>query len=167
MFAIAVLLIDMGKGYFAATWLPPLALGLIAFDDRMTLAVLCACAAVLGHVYPLWYGFRGGKGAATLLGVLAGLQAGLVLPVVAVWVLVVAATGYVSLATMLAVASFSVWIIGCRLIGWDYPRMDTVQPLLAFGLWAMLLTLYTHRTNIGRLRSGQESRTRFVRTPRS
>src|SRR5690606_18163608 len=71
-FAAWVMLIDIGKGWLAAAVLPGLALPGIGIDAqvaRQWLAVGCAAAAVLGHVYPLWFGMRGGKGAATLLGV--------------------------------------------------------------------------------------------------
>ena len=68
--------------------------------DRLWLAVACATAVVVGHVYPVWYGFRGGKGAATLVGVLLGLKPVALLPVLAVWLIVVMITGFVGLATM-------------------------------------------------------------------
>ena len=53
--------------------------------DRHWLAVACAAAVVVGHVYPVWYGFRGGKGAATLIGVLVGLKPIALVPVLLVW----------------------------------------------------------------------------------
>jgi glycerol-3-phosphate acyltransferase PlsY len=113
-FAFWVMLIDIGKGVLAAAWLPHADLPLVSVDptiDRTWLTVACAAAVVIGHVYPLWYGFRGGKGAATLLGVLAGLDAAALAPVLAVWLIVVMLTGYVGLATMLAVAAFPVYVL--------------------------------------------------------
>ena len=105
-FAAGVLLIDLAKGWVAAALVPRL--GWPAADPavaREWLGVACAGAVVLGHVWPVWYGFRGGKGAATLLGALAGLCAGYVVPVFVVWLAVLYLTGYVGLSTMLAAAS--------------------------------------------------------------
>ena len=113
MFAFWVMLIDIGKGWVAAALLPGLVIPGVGIDpaiDRDWLAVTCAAAVVVGHVYPVWYGFRGGKGAATLVGVLAGLKPVAMLPVLLVWLLTVMITGFVGLATMLATASFPIYL---------------------------------------------------------
>src|SRR5690606_35248101 len=98
--AFWVMAIDIGKGWVAAALLPVLripGLGLDPAVDREWLAVACAAAVVVGHVYPVWYGFRGGKGAATLVGVLAGLLPAALLPVLVVWLATLMVTGFVSL----------------------------------------------------------------------
>jgi len=154
-FAIWVMVIDIGKGWLAAGVLAPLNLPGIGIDplvDRAWLAVACAIAVVLGHVYPVWYGFRGGKGAATLIGVLLGLKPAAILPVFAVWLVVVMLSGFVGLATMVAVASFPVYLL-----------LTDAAPspaLLAFGCVMTLFVCYTHRANIERMRAGTESRAR-------
>ena len=154
-FAAWVMLIDIGKGWVAAALLAPMYLPGIGIDpqvDRDWLAVACATAVVLGHVYPVWYGFRGGKGAATLIGVLIGLKTSAVLPVFAVWLVVVMLTGFVGLGTMLAVASFP-----------TYLALTEVEPsmaMLVFGAAMTLFVCYTHRANIERMRAGTESRAR-------
>ena len=152
-FAFWVMAIDIGKGWVATALLPTLrvpGLGLDPAVDREWLAVACAAAVVVGHVYPVWYGFRGGKGAATLVGVLAGLLPAALLPVLLVWLATLMVTGFVSLATMLAVASFPLYL----LLASDEPP----AALLVFG-WVMLLFVcYTHRANIDRIRSGTENR---------
>jgi glycerol-3-phosphate acyltransferase PlsY len=163
-FAIWVMLIDIGKGWLAAAVLPMLALPSIGIDpqiDRDWLAVGCAVAVVLGHVYPIWYGFRGGKGAATLLGVLAGLYPMALLPVMGVWLVVVMLTGFVGLATMLCVASFPIYIFATQ--------SPPSEPLIAFGCAMLLFVCYTHRGNIARMRSGTENRARrlWLLRPRS
>lgn len=163
-FAIWVMIIDIGKGWVAAAVLPRLALPLIGIDaeiDREWLAVGCAIAVVLGHVYPVWYGFRGGKGAATLLGVLVGLLPAALLPVMGVWLLVVMLTGFVGLATMLSVASFPIYVYATQSV----PSV----PLTVFGCAMLLLVCYTHRGNIERMRSGTENRARrlWLLRPRS
>jgi len=76
-FALGVIVIDVGKALLAVGVLPGLALPLIGVDpavDRDWLIVCCAMAVVVGHVYPVWYEFRGGKGAATLIGAVAVLS---------------------------------------------------------------------------------------------
>ncbi|HEY0681383.1 MAG TPA: glycerol-3-phosphate 1-O-acyltransferase PlsY [Steroidobacter sp.] len=152
-FAAWVMLIDIGKGWVAAALLAPINLPGIGIDpqvDRDWLAVACATAVVLGHVYPVWYGFRGGKGAATLIGVLIGLKSSAVLPVFAVWLVVVMLSGFVGLGTMLAVASFPMYL-----------ALTEVAPstaMLTFGGVMTLFVCYTHRANIERMRTGTESR---------
>jgi len=152
-FAACVMLIDIGKGWIAAALLPSFQASWLEFDpriDRTWLAVACSIAVVIGHVYPVWYGFRGGKGAATLIGVVIGLKPEAVLPVLCVWLVTVMLCGYVGLATMLAVASFSVFLL------------VTQQPpdaaLLTFAVLMALFVLYTHRANIARMRTGTENR---------
>jgi glycerol-3-phosphate acyltransferase PlsY len=151
-FAIWVMLIDIGKGWIAAGVLPYIALPGIALDATIArdwLAVACAAAAVFGHVYPVWYGFRGGKGAATLVGVLVGL-APMALPVVlGVWLIMLMITGFVGLSTMLATFSFVVYLFFAG------PSSDA---LLTFGIGMFAFVCYTHRANIERMRAGTENR---------
>ncbi|MDY6948000.1 MAG: glycerol-3-phosphate 1-O-acyltransferase PlsY [Pseudomonadota bacterium] len=154
-FAVWVMLIDIGKGWLAAGLLAPMNLPGIGIDpqvERDWLAVACATAVVLGHVYPVWYGFRGGKGAATLIGVLIGLEPAAVLPVFAVWIVTVMLSGFVGLGTMLAVASFPAYLA--------LTQAEPALALLIFGCAMTLFVCYTHRANIERMRSGTESRAR-------
>ncbi len=152
-FAAWVMIIDAGKGWLAVAFLPALHLPLVGLDpaiDRLWLAVACASAVVVGHVYPVWYGFRGGKGAATLVGVLLGLKPLALVPVLVVWLLVLLLTGFVGLATMIAVASFSIYL--------GVTEVDSAGPLLLFGGAMLLFVCYTHRSNIERMRAGTENR---------
>ena len=154
-FAAWVMLIDVGKGWLAAALLPPMNLPGIGIDPQVGrdwLAVACASAVVLGHVYPVWYGFRGGKGAATLIGVLVGLQPTAVLPVFAVWLVTVMLTGFVGLATMLAVASFPAYLA--------LTQPELPMALLVFGCVMTVFVCYTHRANIERMWTGTENRAR-------
>jgi acyl phosphate:glycerol-3-phosphate acyltransferase len=154
-FALWVIVIDAGKGWLAAGLLPALDLPLVGIDpaiDRLWLSVACAGAVVIGHVYPVWYGFRGGKGAATLVGVLLGLKPVALIPVLIVWLIVVMITGFVGLATMVAVAAFPICVV---LTG-----LDPSRALLSFGCAMTLLVCYTHRSNIERMRAGKENRAR-------
>jgi glycerol-3-phosphate acyltransferase PlsY len=154
VFALGVIVIDVGKAVVAAGLLPGLELPFVGIDaavDRDWLAVACASAAVFGHVYPVWYEFRGGKGAATLVGALATLAPIALLPMVGVWLAVVLFTGYVGLATLLGTASVPVYFLVA----------DPLQPaLVVFGLAMAAFIVFTHRANIERMRQGNENRAR-------
>ena len=146
-FALGVVLLDIGKGALAA-WL-----GIRFAPVGVPLAVpahgyLAAFAAVLGHVWPAWHGFRGGKGAATLVGALAVLWPWALAAIVPTWLLVVILTGYVGLATVLAVLLLPL------LAGW----FGAEAPRLAFAIAAAALLVFTHRANLRRLAAGTESR---------
>jgi acyl phosphate:glycerol-3-phosphate acyltransferase len=149
-FAIWVILIDAGKGWLAAAIVPGLPLfGPDPAVDRLWLAVACASAVVVGHVYPVWYGFRGGKGAATLVGVLLGLKPVALVPVLVVWLLVVMISGFVGLATMVATAAFPAYVATTGFAS---------LALISFGCAMVLFVCYTHRSNIERMRAGTENR---------
>ncbi len=153
VFAIWVMLIDIGKGWLAAAVLPELRLPLVGIDpaiDRLWMSVACGAAVVAGHVYPVWHGFRGGKGAATLVGVLLGLKPVALIPVLVVWTTVVMLSGFVGLATMLAAAAFPAYV--------GLSGIDPSGALLSFGCAMLLFVCYTHRSNIERMRAGTEHR---------
>jgi acyl phosphate:glycerol-3-phosphate acyltransferase len=153
--ALAVLVIDLAKGWIAtgviAPWVMPA--GTIAAASASLAAwcaPLCGIAVMLGHVYPLWYGFRGGKGVATLLGAVLGINGWLLLPMILSWAAVVVAFGYVGLASILGAVALAVAIA----------VTGQSAPLIAFGILSALLILFTHRANIARMRAGTESRAR-------
>ncbi len=153
-FALGTVIIDIAKGWVAAAWLPSLALPGIAAaapSAREWLPVACAFAAICGHVWPLWHGFRGGKGAATLVGALAGLQPWLLVPVLVVWLLLVVAVGFVGLASIGAAIALPIYL---GVTG------ASNQPLLVFALAVAVLVVVTHRGNIARMRAGTEPRAR-------
>jgi acyl phosphate:glycerol-3-phosphate acyltransferase len=152
-FALCVMIIDVGKGWIAAALVPALDLMFVGIEPRIErewLAVACAAAAVVGHVYPVWHGFRGGKGAATLVGVVVGLRPDALLALLAIWLLVVMLTGYVSLGTILATAAFPVYLL--------LSQSQPPRALLAFGCAMAVFVCYTHRTNIQRMLAGTENR---------
>jgi glycerol-3-phosphate acyltransferase PlsY len=153
-FALGVVVIDVGKALFAVGWLPGVALPFVGIDpavDREWLTVACAAAVVVGHVYPVWYEFRGGKGAATLIGAVAVISPLALLPVVLVWLATVMLTGFVGLGTMLGTATLPVYFALAE------PRST---PLVVFGLAMAAFVAYTHRANIERMRAGNENRAR-------
>jgi glycerol-3-phosphate acyltransferase PlsY len=153
-FALGVVAIDVGKAILAVGWLPGFALPLVGFDAQVSrewLAVACAVAVVVGHVYPVWYEFRGGKGAATLVGAVAVLAPAALLPVIAVWLCCVFLTGYVGLGTILGTATLPVYFAVADLEGLALPT---------FGVLMTVFVAYTHRSNIERMRLGNEDRAR-------
>lgn len=154
-FALAVVLIDIGKGALAATWVASTPLGLGASVAPPVVAMACGAAAVIGHVFPLWFGFRGGKGAATLVGAYLGLAAVVVLPVLGAWLLCLVLTGFVGLSTILAAASAACVVL------WLQPG-PAPQALLLFALGMALLLVYTHRSNVIRMLKGEEDRKRAI-----
>jgi glycerol-3-phosphate acyltransferase PlsY len=154
-FAFWVILIDVGKGVVAAAVVPEARLPGIPSDpavSREWLTVACAAAAILGHVYPVWHEFRGGKGAATLVGAILGLNPALLLPVIAVWLLTVMITGYVGLATMCASAALPIYVC--------LTQSPPPAPLVTFTVGVALLVIFTHRGNVARMLRGNENRAR-------
>lgn len=155
LFALGVVLIDVGKGFLASAWLPGLELPGVGIDNSVSrewLSVACAASVILGHVYPLWYGFRGGKGAATLVGTLLGIQPSLLVPVLAVWLIVVLITGYVGLATICASVALPVYVL---------VAYSPLPPgLTTFSVLAAVFVIFTHRSNIARMLQGNEHRMR-------
>jgi acyl phosphate:glycerol-3-phosphate acyltransferase len=152
-FAIWVIVIDIAKGWVAAAMLPGLALPGISpatGAQASWLPAACAFAAILGHVFPVWHGFRGGKGVATLVGAFAGLQLPLLLPLFASWLAVVVVSGFVGLASIFAALAVPVYLL-MR----DGPLMT---PVMGFALACAALVVYTHRGNVRRMRAGSEPR---------
>src|SRR3979490_1698576 len=112
-FALWVLVIDIGKGWIATRLVAPMLLpGIAAAPAQLRVWVPAACgvAAIVGHVYPLWHGFRGGKGVATLVGVVLGLDASLLAPMLLTWFAAVVIFGVVGLASRLAAASLPTYV---------------------------------------------------------
>ncbi|MGA7157234.1 MAG: glycerol-3-phosphate 1-O-acyltransferase PlsY [Acidobacteriaceae bacterium] len=145
---VFTLLLDAMKGFIAAflamQFVPSTAHG------PSTIAVAAAVAAVCGHIFPVWLGFRGGKGIATALGVFIALVPMVALASVAVFALIVGTTRLVSLGSI--VAAVSIPFLALLLV---HHR----SPALLIGLSVIsLLSILKHHANIGRLLHGTESR---------
>ncbi|HEX7060759.1 MAG TPA: glycerol-3-phosphate 1-O-acyltransferase PlsY [Woeseiaceae bacterium] len=156
-FALAVMVIDVGKGAIGAGLVPALELPLVGTDptiSREWLAYACGAAAVMGHVWPIWHRFQGGKGAATMVGTLAALAPPLILPVLLVWAWVLVLSGYVGLSTMAAGIAAPVWVA--------FTRLPEALPLFVYCAGLALFLVYTHRSNIRRMLAGTESRNRSL-----
>jgi len=154
-FAVWVIIIDVAKGWIAAALLPGVALPMIAPASELQVAWLapaCAFAAILGHVFPVWHGFRGGKGVATLVGAFAGIDLLLLLPLFASWLAVVMVSGFVGLASITAAMATAVYLL--------IRDGAVLTPVLGFALACAALVAYTHRGNVRRMRAGTEPRAR-------
>lgn len=157
LFALGVVIIDLGKGAIAAGLLPLIPPVLSnTFLSPALVAASCGLAAVAGHCWPVFFGFRGGKGAGTAVGVIAVAAPWCILPLLLVWLATLIGTGYVGLATVLAGLSLvpAMWVLG------------PVPLPLSLGVLAILLAallMWTHRSNLSRLFSGTESRFEKVR----
>ena len=153
--AFGVLVIDLAKGWIATHLIAPALLPGIAPAAPALhpwCVTVCGLAVILGHVYPLWFGFRGGKGVATLVGAVLGIHPWLLLPMVLTWLGAVMLFGFVGLASMLSAFALAVAIA----LSAGSPR----APLLSYGILVALLILFTHRSNIARMKAGTESRAR-------
>lgn len=154
-FALGVLAIDVGKGVLATTALPALPWPW-PFSAAPALPLACACgvAVALGHCYPLFQRFRGGKGVATLAGVFAAVLP-LALPwILAAFVVTLLLSGYVSLSSVLAALTALAWVVAAG-------QAKTV--IGAFTLAMAALLLFKHRDNLWRLAQRREPRFERVR----
>lgn len=153
LFALGVVIVDIGKGAVAAGLVPGLDIPFVGTDpeiSRTWLTLCCAAAAVMGHVWPIYHGFKGGKGGATLIGAMFILGPELIPVALLVFAAVLTVTGFVGLATMSAATSLSVWLAMMRL--------PADQPLFIFSVVMALFIVYCHRSNIQRMRDGNENR---------
>lgn len=153
VFALGVVIIDIGKGFVGAGIVPGLEIPFVPTDpevSRRWLTLCCATAAVFGHVWPVYHRFRGGKGAATIVGTLIVLGPELILPLVLVWAWVLVMSGFVGLSTMIAAASVPLWI--------GVTRLPDEQPLFIYTAVMAVFVILWHRPNIQRMREGTEHR---------
>lgn len=152
-FAAGVMLVDVGKGILAVALIPGLDLPLLGIDpavDRSLVLHAVALAAILGHVFPVWHRFNGGKGGATAAGLVLYLAPGLGLAVVGLWIAIVFFFGLVGLATMAATVAAAVYL--------GVFELPEQMSLFVFACLVAALSLYTHRANIQRMLNGTESR---------
>jgi acyl phosphate:glycerol-3-phosphate acyltransferase len=150
---IPVMIIDVGKGWLAASLPVIFTLAEKGSGTLITLQIITGMAAIIGHVYPLFAGFRGGKGVGTTFGVLLALHPWLTLSCLGVFLIVLFISGYVSLSSMSAGLAFPVLL---------FSIFNT--PSVVFKVFSVVVAIAliaTHRANIKRLLKGEESK--FIR----
>ena len=146
--AVLTLLLDAVKG-----WLPVFVVQRLPGMEHDAVVAACALAAFAGHVWPVFFRFKGGKGVATAAGVLFGLEPWLGLATMATWLIVAYFSRYSSLAAVAAaVFAPAYYLLGAKVV-WSG------APLIALSIGAMsAVLLYRHKDNIARLMAGKESR---------
>ena len=149
-----VFVIDVLKGFVCTSLFYILNHENIGLQEQFLLQIGLSFASVLGHVFPIYYHFKGGKGVATLLGVIIGLQPLIALYSFSLFIVVFLLTRYVSLSSITAGIIYPVWIYYC--IGTQETWLYFI-----FGCIIALFLLLTHRNNIIRLLNGTENRFNF------
>jgi glycerol-3-phosphate acyltransferase PlsY len=147
-FALLVVLVDIGKGVLAVLLAPWLVALWTSVDVQWGMA-FAALSAVMGHIWPLYHRFRGGKGAATAVGAVLAWQPWFALPMFVTWLLVLIATGWVSAATL--AAALALPLLHGLLGSASAAGFVATVGLLCLVIWA-------HRSNIARLWRGDEYR---------
>ena len=145
-----VMIIDILKGLTAVTLYNFLPFYMSHELERTNLMLALGTAAVLGHVFPIFAGFRGGKGVATLLGMVLAIQPVIAVSCIGIFVLVLFLTRYVSLSSILAALSLPVCVL------WIWNEHEVMYRV--FALIVAILVIVTHQKNIGRILRGVESR---------
>ena len=149
-----VFALDTMKGFVAVRLAFEVALALAPLaTQREIIGIAGGLACILGHTFPVWLGFRGGKGVATSAGVLLGLMPVAVISVFAVWLILFQVTRYVSVASIAAAAALPVFVmLYLRL------KMLTGASLLPFSILIAGVVIWRHRSNMQRLLHGKEQR---------
>ncbi|PRY07872.1 acyl-phosphate glycerol-3-phosphate acyltransferase [Pontibacter ummariensis] len=148
----AVMLIDIFKGW-VATSLAGLLVTFegIAPENLVVFQLIMGALGVLGHIFPIYERFKGGKGVATLLGMMLAIEPVVALMCIAIFVIVLIASKYVSLGSITAALAFPLLLL--------LPRFHPENPILIiFGFILFAVVALTHRKNINRLIAGEESK---------
>ena len=151
-FAGGVLLIDIMKGFVSAKFISTLNLPIFSktFDPNL-LIILCGISAILGHVYPIYHGFRGGKGGGAAIGMVFAISWPTIFLAILVWLVILLLTGFVGLGTMLGSISIIYFA--------HYFKEAISNPyFFPFTVLLSLFIIYTHRSNIQRMLDGTENR---------
>lgn len=151
---IPVLLFDIFKGWLAVKYVNLFKVYPEGTDLFMNFSILLGVLAVLGHIFPIYAGFRGGKGVATIFGVLLALSPLATVLAAMLFLIVLLLSGYVSLSSILAGISFPVWLI--FVFNTPFTGLKIFSGMVALGL------ILTHRKNIGRLKEGKEPKATFL-----
>lgn len=152
--ALPVFVLDFMKGFLAVTIMQLLHYDdIVGSNDIINLKIAALFAAVLGHIFPIFAGFRGGKGVATLIGAVTGIVPSIALMCFGVWLIVLMISHYVSLSSMIAGCCFPVFTM-------FWPRTNKINlSFIVFSFVIAVLLIITHRKNIKRLVNGTESKT--------
>lgn len=153
-----VMLVDIAKGLlatFIATVM--LKMGVIPEDKLIITKLIYGMIAVFGHIFPIFIRFKGGKGVATLLGMMIGIEPMVALFSSLIFLAILLTTKYVSLSSMFGALSFPLMLI-------FIPRFKTGEPILVmFGFFLALVVIWSHHKNVKRLIQGEENKTHLIK----
>ena len=150
---IPVLIMDVFKGWICVNYISFLTNIPQTIEAVFEIQLAFGIAAVIGHLFPVYTGFRGGKGIATLLGLLIGLHFVAALYSILVFVIVLITSKYVSLSSLIASIAFPIFVV--LILG------STNLSLNLFAFFVPILSLITHQKNIERLLRGVETKVKF------
>lgn len=160
-FGITVFVMDFMKGFVPSFWLSVIAFDLFSgplapplWDVEAFLKIMCGLLAVIGHMFPIFAKFRGGKGAATACGMLFGVEPISISISFAIFGIVLLSTKYVSLASIISTAVYPVTLLVMKYI----LGMDVDGSIIIFSLIVAFGIIYRHKSNIQRLKEGTESK---------
>ncbi|MCX6205524.1 MAG: glycerol-3-phosphate 1-O-acyltransferase PlsY [Bacteroidetes bacterium] len=145
-----VMMVDVLKGVVATSLYILLPYYLTDEWDRTNFMIGLGLASVIGHIFPIWANFKGGKGVATLLGMAVAVQPVVAVCCIAVFLIVLYLTRFVSLSSILAGVSFMVFIL------FIFNEKETLYRV--FAVLVALMVVLTHQKNIGRILKGTESK---------
>lgn len=151
--ALIVIAFDIFKGWFPTFYLAKLFFDSTSLPDLGLFQILCGFCAVLGHTYTIFAGFKGGKGVGTLAGLLIALFPLAVPLCILVFAITLIFTGYVSIGSIMASASLPIILLLLPLLGIEPAQLS----VLIFSLMVPFFVIYTHRSNISRLRNDEEN----------
>ncbi len=146
MFALMVVIIDVYKGFFAAKYIP-----FFLNNNSIEMQLLAGISCVIGHVYPIYFKFKGGKGVGTALGVCFVFSKLLPFILIAIfcWIFTLIMTGYVGLSSILAASSIPLQYI--------LNNNSLYEPLGIFSMLITIFIIFAHRENISRMLNGTEN----------
>ena len=150
---IPVLLMDIFKGWLAVNYLSLLAVIPESIEHQFEIQLVFGIAAVIGHLFPVYTGFRGGKGIATMMGLLIGLSPLEAICCFGIFVIIFSISKYVSLGSIVASIAFPIIVI--LVFGSDNSSLNL------FAVFVPILSLITHQKNIERLLRGEETKVKF------
>jgi glycerol-3-phosphate acyltransferase PlsY len=155
---LAVLVVDVLKGWMAVNLIHITNFYIPQTGDFIEFQLLLGIAAILGHIFPVYVGFRGGKGVATLFGLVLAINPEPTLICIGVFIVTLVVTKYVSLSSMIAGFTFPAMVI--------FVFKTTTPSLVLFSLIIALLLLFTHQKNIERLLRKEEKKALFLMSKR-
>ena len=150
-----VLFVDIGKGYLAASL--PIFLSSLYYgfkDEVLILQLISSLCAVIGHVFPVFANFRGGKGVATTLGIILAINLDTALISLAIFLIVFLISQYVSLGAIIASILFPFISF--------FAMHEDARIMIIFSILVSLIVLFSHRKNINRLLRGEENKMNFL-----